>query len=63
MTAAARNACSDGFPLCLIDRDGAAVEEQGDVGRGGASTATISFLACAVLMLSSPVRLYGICAE
>lgn len=62
MTAAARNARSDGFPLCLIDRDGAAVEEQGDVGRG-ASTATISFLACAVLMLSSPVRLYGICAE
>ena len=61
MAATARNDGSDGFPLCLVDRDGGAVDEQGD-GGGGASTATISFLACAVLMLSSPVSLYGICA-
>ena len=61
MAATARNDGSDGFPLCLVDRDGGAVDEQDD-GGGGASTATISFLACAVLMLSSPVSLYGICA-
>ena len=45
--AAARNDSSDGFLWCLVDRDG------GDDGGGGASTANVSFLACADVLMAA----------